>query len=83
MRGELRREDRAAMLLDSPAGRRFFNALDALGMDGGGATATGLRSEGDRWPVPFNTRARTLTAAAKATAAMCYAGLAGGILTDG
>jgi hypothetical protein len=45
------------MLLDSPTGRRFFNALDALGWMVV-QQRPGFVPEGDRWPVPFNTRAK-------------------------
>lgn len=55
-RRELRRGDRAAAFLDSPAGRQFLNDLDALGWMicfQGEALP-----DGERWPVPFGTRAK-------------------------
>jgi hypothetical protein len=54
--GPLRRADRAVAFLDSPAGRQFLNDLDALGW------MLVLQSEalpdGERWPVPLDTRAK-------------------------
>ena len=56
LREQLRRGDRAGAFLDGPAGRQFLNDLDALGW------MLCLQGEappdGERWPVPFNTRGK-------------------------
>jgi hypothetical protein len=52
---EDRAADRAGALLDSPAGRQFFNALDALGWM---VCQQPQYDTGNRWPVPVGTRAK-------------------------
>src|SRR5262249_59018900 len=59
---ELRREDRAAdrafALLDSPAGRQFFNALDTVGWKVVLQRPLFPGEPEARWPVPIGTRAK-------------------------